>query len=474
MKPSFLYRRLLAFLLAVGAVPALPTWAEEPRTNVLLIMADDLGWKDLGCQGNDRLHTPRLDALARQGVRFTNAYAASPVCSPTRGALITGLAPARLRITQHGQDGAQFWPPQRPLQPPPARHVLPLESLTIAERLRTAGYATGFFGKWHLSGDPDRRNPPQSGPSFWPEHQGFDVNLGGCGFGGPPTYFDPYRIPSIKPRRAGEYLTDRLADETIDFMRRHAGQRPMFICLWTYNVHYPFEAPEELIDRYRGQEGPGLKNPVYAAQIEATDRAVGRVLDALDELELAAQTLVIFTSDNGGWDGATDNRPLRSGKGDLYEGGLRVPLLVRWPGVTSSSSATDVTLETPVISMDLSATILAAAHVELSPQESLDGVDLKPLLRGEAIERDALYFHYPHYAWHRSNRPGGAIRSGPYKFIRRYDDSSRELYNLSLDIGEQHNLAEQLPELAAQFDERLSKWLSEVDAQMPTPVPAVP
>lgn len=443
--------------------------AATSQPNIVLIVTDDLGWMDLGCQGNARLHTPRIDALARQGVRFTNAYAAAPVCSPTRGALITGLAPARLHITQHGKDGPAFWPKDRPVQPPAAEHVLPLKSVTIAERLKTAGYATGFFGKWHLSGERDPKDPAAGGPDFWPEHQGFDVNIGGCDLGGPPTYFDPYGIPAIKPRKKGEYLTDRLADETVSFMKSNR-QRPMFICLWTYNPHYPFEAPQELIAKYRGKEGPGLKNPIYAAQIESIDRAVGSVLDEIDRLGMADNTLVIFTSDNGGWEGATDNRPLRSGKGELYEGGLRVPLIIRWPELVAARKpvAPGTVNGTPVISMDLSATILDIAKVKPGPDESLDGVTLRPLLEGGKLERDALFFHYPHYAFHKSNRPGAAIRSGPYKLIRRYDDDSLELFDLSQDLGEKKNLAAQKPALAAQLNEQLGRWLKETGAQLPT------
>ncbi len=450
-------------ILALIAVPAAGAARAAPP-HVLLVVVDDLGWMDLGCQGNARLHTPRIDALAKQGVRFTNAYAASPVCSPTRAALITGQTPARLGITQHGKDGPQFWPPNRKVQPPPAAHVLPLATVTVAERLRAAGYATGFFGKWHLSGDPDPTDPAAGGPAFWPEHQGFDVNVGGCGLGGPPTYFDPYRIPAIRPRTAGEYLTDRLADETTAFLRGNRA-KPMFVCLWTYNVHYPFEAPADLVARYRGREGPGLKNPVYGAQVEATDRAVGRVLDEIDRLGIGRDTLVIFTSDNGGWEGATDNRPLRSGKGDLYEGGLRVPLVVRWPGVAAAGGTDD----TPVVSTDLSATILDAAGVRPGAGEVIDGVSLRPTLQGKKPDRGALFFHYPHFAWHKGNRPGGAVRSGPYKLIRRYDDNSVELYDLANDIGEARNLAGERPDVAAALDAQLGRWLRDTGARLPTP-----
>jgi arylsulfatase A-like enzyme len=298
---------------------------------------------------------------------------------------------------------------------------------------------------------------------FWPTEQGFDVNLGGCGYGGPPTYFDPYRIPSLPPRKEGEYLTDRLADEAISFLQRQK-DRPMFVCLWTYNVHYPFEAPEELVPHYEGKEGPGLKNPIYGGQVEATDRAVGRVLDELDRLQLTDETLVIFTSDNGGWMGATDNRPLRAGKGYLYEGGLRVPLIVRWPGVTKAGTEN----ATPVISMDLTATILDATGIELASNESLDGVSLRPLFEGKELTRDALFFHYPHFAFHKDNRPGSAIRRDNFKLILNYDDDSTELYDLENDPGERQNLAGSHPELTAKLRHRLKGWLEETKAGRPT------
>ncbi|TWT34126.1 sulfatase [Blastopirellula retiformator] len=442
---------LLISILALLLFTANLSAADPP--NIVLIMTDDMGWNDLHCQGNARLRSPQIDRLATQGVRFTSAYAAAPVCSPTRGALITGLAPARLQITQHGADVPQFWPQDRKVQPPTTEHELAHATTTLAERLSKAGYATGFFGKWHLGDDP----------KYWPTEHGFDVNLGGCGYGGPPTYFDPYRIPTLPSRKPGEYLTDRLADEAIAWLERKQDQ-PVFLCLWTYNPHYPFEAPADLIPPYEGQEGPGLKNPIYAAQIEATDRAVGRVLQALDRLEMTDDTLVIFTSDNGGWLGATDNRPLREGKGFLYEGGLRVPLIIRWPGVATPGEEN----ATPVISMDLTATILAAAGVKLGPAESLDGETLRPLLRGKPLARDALYFHYPHFAFHHSNRPGSAIRRGDYKLILNYDDDSIELYHLAKDESEKKNLAAVQPEVAQQLKSQLQAWLTETKAGLPT------
>lgn len=442
--------RWLLLLAGLIAHASRTTAAEPPH--ILCILTDDQGWRDLGCQGNKILRTQRIDGLSKQGVRFTNAYAASPVCSPTRAALITGLAPARLHITQHGADGKQFWPQDRHVQPPQAKHELPLETTTIAERLQAAGYATGFFGKWHL-GDSAK---------YWPKEHGFDVNLGGCGFGGPPTYFDPYRIPTLQPRQKGEYLEDRLADEAIAFLQREKG-KPMFVCLWTYNPHYPFEAPTELVEPYKGQEGPGLKNPIYGGQITALDRSIGRVLDELDNLKIADNTLVIFTSDNGGWTGATDNRPLRAGKGDLYEGGLRVPLLVRWPGVTKAGTEIDA----PVVSMDLTATMLDAAGVPLGREERLDGESLRPLFEGKQLQRGALHFHYPHFAFHKANRPGSASRSGKYKLIHRYDDDSVELFDLENDLGETKNLAAAEPEVARRLKGRLQQWLAETKAGLP-------
>ena len=450
-------------LMALATTALAETSAKSTPPHIVLIMTDDMGWMDLACQGNDKLHTPNLDALAAQGVRFTDAYAASPVCSPTRAAMMTGLNPARVNITQHGADGPMFWPEDRKIQPPATEHILPLERVTIAERLKDAGYATGFFGKWHLSGSAVKEDDPSTGgPQYYPDHQGFDINIGGCGRGGPPTYFDPYNIPTLEPRKKGEYLSDRLADETISWMRDNK-DKPMFVNLWTYNPHWPFEAPADLIKKYEGKEGPGLINPIYGGQIEATDRAVGRVLDEIDRLGIADNTLVIFTSDNGGWSGATDNRPLRAGKGYLYEGGIRVPLIIRWPGITQA----DKTDSTPVISMDLVATIFDATGVSLGKDESLDGTSLKPVLKGESVSREPLFFHYPHWSFHKENRPGSAIRDGKYKLILHYDDDSVELFDLEADLSEENDLVTDLPEVAAKLRKQLETWLDETGAGRP-------
>ena len=434
--------------------------ARRAPPNILLILLDDLGWTDLHCQGNERLSTPNIDRLASEGMRFTDAYAAAPVCSPTRAAILTGQAPARLRITNH-ISGRDFVPDGATLLPAEMRRHLPLEHETIAEHLRAAGYATGFFGKWHVAGVPGRQGKGQL--EFYPEQQGFDVNVGGCAAGGPPTYFDPYRIHNLPPRREGEYLPDRLADETIAFMRAHR-DRPFFAALWNYTVHWPMEAPQELIAKYEKRLGPGLKDARYGAMIEAMDAALGRILAEIDALRLRERTLVIFTSDNGALLSVADLRPLRLGKGYLYEGGIRVPLIVRWPGVVRPGSV----CSTPVVSTDLFPTMLAAAGRAPAKNTPQDGESMVPLLRETGgLKRDTLYFHYPNYAWHRSNRLGGAIREGNYKLIEWFDDDSVELYDLEADLSETRDLAGRMPDRATALRDKLRAWRTRVGAAMP-------
>ncbi|MCG8587539.1 MAG: sulfatase [Pirellulales bacterium] len=436
--------------------------ADDRAPNILFVMIDDMGWMDLACQGNKLVETPHVDRLAKQGVRFTSAYAAAPVCSPTRAAIMTGKSPARLHITNHIPDQKRFIPKNATLLPAKMHNHLALEEVTIAERLKEAGYATAFMGKWHLSGRSVGRDQGAGEVKYQPEHQGFDINIGGCALGGPPSFFDPYGIHNLKNRRKTEYLPDRLADEAISFIQSKRDQ-PFALFLWNYTVHWPMQAPQELLDKYADRKGPGLRDTRYGAMLEAMDASMGRIFAELDRLKLTDSTLVVFTSDNGGFGGVADNRPLRGDKGHLYEGGIRVPLIVRWPGVTKAGT----TCDEPVISMDWYPTLLAAAGEEPRSEEGIDGADITPLLRGAALDRDAIYFHYPNYAFHRSNRLGGAIRSGQYKLIERFDDGSLELYDLESDLSEKTNLAKTKPEIAEKLQKKLAKWRGDTKAAMP-------
>jgi arylsulfatase A-like enzyme len=441
----------------------LPLICRAVVPNIVVIMADDLGWMDLHCQGNAKLDTPALDQLAAEGMRFTDAYAAAPVCSPTRAAMMTGQSPARLHLTNHAPghpDG--FSLSNSNLQETENIRHLPLKAVTIAERLSAAGYATAHIGKWHLS---HVGNPVKDGitePELRPEYQGFSLNIGGCALGGPPSYFSPYRNAALKDGPPGEYLPERLADEAIKFIRSHR-DGPFFLNWWPYSVHSPMEAREELVAKYR-QRG-GLKDPIYAAMIEGMEAAIGSFLKALNEAGLRDNTLVLFKSDNGGYHG--DNRPLRGFKGMLYEGGIRVPWIVRWPGKIKPGT----TNTTPIISTDCYPTLLEVAGLPPTPDHPLDGRSLVPLFtQSPGFERDSLCFHYPNYAFHKQNRLGSAIREGPYKLIKYYDDDSMELYDLSKDISEKKNLATQHPEIAARLATKLESWLGETKAKLPVRV----
>ncbi|MDA1028433.1 MAG: sulfatase [Bacteroidetes bacterium] len=469
MKPLFV--AALALIMVSGCNGK--TQIEEPtrRPNVILIMVDDLGWTDLHIQGNEKLETPRLDHFASQGMRFTDGYAAAPVCSPTRAAIMTGMSPARLALTNHVSGNQErFRPPGATLGAAEMIDYLDLNYVTLAERLKDGGYTTGFFGKWHLSGTDREMETVE--PSRRPQHQGFDVNVGGLSFGGPPSFFDPYRNPELKDRQEGEYLPFRLADEAMGFIEAHQDE-PFFVALWPYTVHWPMEAPQELVDKYANR--PGFKDygdgiessTTYAAMIEAMDDAVGRVLAKLDELNLAEETLVIFTSDNGAYGGVTDLAPLRGVKGHLYEGGIRVPLIVRWPGQIKAG----VVSGEPVISTDFFATILDVAGLDPTPDVPLDGESILPILRQTGnMEREAIYFHYPNYAFHGENRLGSAIRQGNYKLIHFYDQDEVELYDVVNDLSETTNLAREMPERATEMKANLGAWLKASGAKMPRPL----
>lgn len=430
------------------------------RPNILFVMADDLGWMDLACQGNKLVDTPNIDRLAAQGMRFTSAYAAAPVCSPTRAAVLTGQAPARVRMTSHLP--GKFFPKDNRPQPADMLPAIESHHVTIAERLKEVGYANAFLGKWHIA--------PSVGPKgkvaaeHSPLNQGFDINIGGASYGGPPSFFSPYRISTLPDGKPGEYLPDRLVDETINFIRGNKSQ-PWMVHLWFYTVHWPMQAPDALLKKYKNRKGPGLNDTRYGAMIEAMDIAMGRLLDSLKSIGVDEETLVIFTSDNGGFAGVSDCRPLRESKGHLYEGGIRVPMIVRWPGLVNPG----VVCHEPVVSMDFYPTFLDIAGLKPTGKP-LDGESLVSLFKqtGKLKKRD-LYFHFPNYAWHMDNRLGGAVRSGDYKMIRNYDDQSIELYDLKSDLSETKNLVNQQPQLANQLNIKLTEWLKETDALMPGP-----
>ena len=429
------------------------------KPNVLFILIDDMGWMDLGCQGNKNLRTPNIDNLAKGGMRFTDAYAPAPVCSPTRAAIITGQSPARLQITNHLPHQDRFTPKDSKLLPAKMLNHLSLESETLAERLKKdAHYATAFIGKWHLYTGRDEK--------YNPLNQGFDINIGGCSYGGPPTFFDPYRIDFLPDRKEGEYLPNRLADEAIAFIsEQNSKDKPFFLALWNYTVHWPMEAPDKLVEKYKNLPVKGYRDHRYAAMIEAMDIAIGKVLKSLDDLNITEETLVIFTSDNGPFGGVGDASPLRADKGHLYEGGIRVPLIVRWPGKVEAGAVE----ETPVILTDLHPTILSATGLDLNSTIPNDGHNLLPLLKGkEKLKNRAVYWHYPNFAFHRDNRLGSAIREGDHKLIHFYDTDSVELYNLKNDIGEKNDLSGKMPQLASRLKNKLKVWLQDSGAVMPT------
>jgi arylsulfatase A len=423
------------------------------RPNIVIILTDDLGWTDLACYGSDLHQTPNLDRLAAEGVRFTQAYSACTVCSPTRAAILTGKYPARLHIT----DWIPGLMPANPkLLVPDWTKQLPLEETCLAEVFKAAGYATASIGKWHLGNE-----------EFYPEKHGFDLNIAGTAAPSPPSYFAPYSIATLPEGTSGEYLTDRLGDEAVRFIESNDG-KPFFLYFPHFAVHLPIQAKVPLIEKYRAKLKPGLRhtNPTYAAMLESLDETVGRIRRKLDELKLADKTIILFTSDNGGHIPTTSNQPLRYGKASCYEGGTRVPLIVRWPAVVQPGSTCDV----PVVSPYLYSTVLAMADLTDVPGHRPDGLSLMPLLRQTGtIERDALYWHYPHYQLYQQGgtTPYGAIRAGDWKFIQFYDDRPSELYNLADDLGEQKNLVTSMPEKAAELRKRLHAWREEVGAQMP-------
>jgi arylsulfatase A-like enzyme len=436
--------------------------AEPARPNFVFILMDDMGWRDLGCFGSTFFETPHIDRLAAAGMKITNAYAACPVCSPTRASIMTGRYPPRYNVTDW-LPGRKDMPSQKLLRPQIAQQ-LALDEITIARALKPAGYVSASIGKWHLGG-----------PDYLPDKHGFDVNVGGTQTGSPPGGYFKFKTPTMTARDENEYLTDRLTDEALGFIEKNK-DRPFFLYLPHYTVHIPLQAKKDLIAKYEAKAKPGQPqhNPVYAAMIETLDDNVGRLTKKLDELKIADRTVVFFFSDNGGlsvkegaFTPATSNAPLRAGKGYLYEGGIREPCIVKWPGVIKPGSICD----TPVISVDFFPTIMEMAGAKPPADKPIDGVSLTPLLKqaGELKPRE-LYWHYPHYS-NQGGRPSGAVRAGDWKLIEFYEDGKRELYNLNDDIGEQTDLADRMPDRAKELHQKLVEWRKSVNARMPTPNP---
>ena len=490
---------LLTPLAALHAAESKP--ANKP--NVIVILSDDLGWADLSCYGSTFHESPNLDKLAAQGMRFTQAYSSSPYCSPSRAAIMTGRHPARLKITDYipsnGKSGK--------LLPAEMKMEMPLEEVTIAEVLRDAGYATWHVGKWHL-GDL----------GYYPEDQGFQVNVAGNHSGAPPSFFWPYGdkegvtvarpgardqgkgyhgtpVPGLHAGgQKGEHLCDRLTSEAMKLIEQRKPEQPFFLYLPFYDVHTPIMAKLKLVEKYKAKaaklglpavdavptytegnpvHGASPKklpeqqvNPTYAAMIETMDTNVGRLMARLDELGIADNTLILFTSDNGGHT-VTSNRALRGGKGWLYEGGVREPWIVKWPGMTKPGSTCDV----PVMNTDILPTVLEACGLPAKPDLHKDGVSFASLLKGETKPvHNALFWHFPHYGNHGSG-PCSSVRFGDWKLIEWLEDESVELFSIATDLSEKNDVAAQHPEIVQQLRERLHAWRKETGANMPKPKP---
>lgn len=445
--------------------------------NFVFFLVDDLGWADISCFGSQFYETPHIDGLAASGTKFTNAYAACPVCSPTRASIMTGRHPVRVDITD--------WIPGRStssVKHAKFKHVndrdnLALEEVTIAEVLRENGYQTFFTGKWHLG---DR--------GHWPTDQGFDFNIGGNAKGSPPGgYYAPWKNPTLQAKASGEYLTERLTNESIDFLQERDVDKPFLLYLSYYNVHTPIQPYKKRVAHFRDKrkrldgnaepitEHDGVSrsrqdNADLASMVAAVDDSVGRILSELKRLQLEENTTVIFFSDNGGLctlpnrPGPTSNLPLRSGKGWLYEGGVREPTIMRIPKVTSPGSQCDEA----IVSMDFFPTMLELAEIPLRPDLHRDGQSILPVLQGESTHARPFYWHYPHYhgsAW----TPGASIRLGDWKLIEFYHHDKVELYNLKEDLGEQQDLSRTEPEQRDKLLAQLHAWQKEMSARMPEP-----
>ncbi|TWU28653.1 sulfatase [Bythopirellula polymerisocia] len=452
--------------------------SRNERPNVLFILADDLGWRDLGNEGSSLYETPNIDRIASEGMKFTRGYSTCQVCSPSRASVMTGKYPARLDITDWiGALEGEAWGKKNnaKLLPPTYNHALPAEETTIAEAFRDHEYRTFFAGKWHLGGK-----------GSLPTDHGFEINIGGNHSGSPPGgFFSPWNNPQMKDGPRGEYLPLRLGRETASFIETHKGE-PFFAFLSFYAVHAPVQTTQVLWKKYRDKAvnagavperrfivdrlAPVRQvqdHPLYAGLVETMDEAVGIVLSKLDKLRLTENTIIVFTSDNGGVSAgdnkATSNLPLRGGKGRQWEGGIRVPYYIVWPEKITSGLTCDV----PVTGTDFYPTLLELTGLECQADQHLDGVSLVPLLSGRSIEDRNLYWHYPHYG-NQGGEPSSIVISGDWKLIHYYEDGRDELYNLAQDIGEQSNALTNHLDKARELKVDLDRWLENAGARMPT------
>ena len=471
-----------------------PLLASEPAKNrppnVVLILVDDLGWADLGCYGSTFHETPNLDALAKRGALFTDAYAASPVCSPTRASILSGKYPSRIGMSFLAGVSGPSGPSYKLIPPKVTGNIAP-EDTTLAEALREHGYATAHIGKWHLQGHGEKGN------AQFPEKHGFDINITGQVAGQPGSYYFPYKSQShpdtdvrdMEDGKEGDYLTDALTTKAIQFIADSA-DRPFFLNLWYYTVHTPIEPRKDKLEKYTAKaktldqtvlqpisEHQSLSrsvqnNPAYAAMVESLDENVGRLVDTLRSRGLEDNTIIVFTSDNGGLSTGSKatmpacNLPLRAGKAWIYEGGIREPLLVSYPPAIKPG----LRLAEPVVSTDIFPTVLGLAGLPLLPNQHLDGVNLAPLLEGATtkLDRGAIFFHLPHYHHINTMGPSGAVRAGDYKLIEVFETGKKELYNLKQDIGETKDLAEEKTELVEKLSKMLEEWRTSSGSQMAT------
>ncbi len=444
-------REFLSTLAAAGAGLNAPAQSKRPPLNILFFLVDDMGWRDIGPYGNKVIDTPNLDRFASESALFTDGYSACPVCSPSRAAILTGKYPARLHLTDW-IPGRQQWPFTKVLTPA-FEQQLPLNEITFPKLVDPLGYRTAAIGKWHLGGT-----------GYLPTDQGFAVNIAGSAAGSTRSFFGPLDMTNLR-LEPGESLTERLTLEGERFIRETTA--PLFLYEAHYTVHIPMQAKKEVVDKYLARN-TGDINPTYCAMVQSADESFGRMLKALDESGKSDNTIVVFFSDNGGvryqsrdLKPVTNNSPLRAGKGHVYEGGIREPLMIRWPGVTKPG----MTISTPIIGVDFLPTFCDA--LGLTVPKNVDGVSLRPLLEGRTIPERPLFWHYPHYS-DQGGAPAGAVRLGAWKLIQFYEDGRLELFNLEDDIGETRNLLQKEAGRAKHMIKLLNDWRISVDASMPT------